>query len=101
MKSTIEYLNDAIKVIGANSQIELATILGLKQNTISQYLTGKRIMDDSTCLIISEILGIDPLTCVSSANYEREKNPEKRAKWEQIWNELDERARKNNQSKVS
>lgn len=94
MKSTIEYLNDVAALIGKSTEEELAKVLEVNRSAIGHYRSGRRIMDDSTCLIIAEILGIDPLTCVSSANYEREKNPKKRAKWERIWNELEDKAKK-------
>lgn len=89
MKSSIEYLNEALKVIGDSSNRKAAKRLGIANNSISQYLSGKRTMDNYACFMVAKILGIDPLTCVSSANFEKEKNEEKKQFWLDLWNELD------------
>ena len=96
MKSSIEYLNEALKVIGDSSNRKAAQRLGIANNSISQYLSGKRAMDNYACFMVARILGIDPLTCVSSANYEREKNEEKKQFWLEVWSEREAQQDKEN-----
>lgn len=93
MKSSIEYLNEALKTIGNPTNREAAKVLGVAHNSISQYQSGKRTMDDYACFMVARILGIDPLTCVSSANYEKERNEEKKQFWLDLWNEIEARNR--------
>ena len=93
MKSSIEYLNEALNSIGNPTNREAAKILGIAHNSISLYQSGKRTMDDYACFMVAKILEIDPLTCVSSANFEREKNEIKKQFWLDLWNKIEAQKR--------
>ena len=88
MKTSIEYLNDALTAIGNPPDREAAKVLKIASGTISNYRTGKRTMDNFACLMVAKILDIDPLLCVSSASFEAEQNEEKKQIWLDLWNEL-------------
>ena len=92
MKKSIEYLNEALATIGNPSNRDAEKILGIDHSSISLYLSGKRTMDDYACLMVARTLGIDPLPCISSANFDREKNEEKKQVWLDLWNELETRS---------
>lgn len=79
--NTIEYL-DAVKAArDITSDYALAKVLGIKQTTISGYRAGRSRMDDDVALSIAEILGLHPLHVIATANAERAKTPEQRARW--------------------
>lgn len=96
MRKSIDYLNDALELIGNVSDSKKANRLGIAKQTLSQYKAGQHIMDDYACFMVARILGIDPLTCVSSANYEREKNEEKKQFWLEVWSEREAQQDKEN-----
>jgi transcriptional regulator with XRE-family HTH domain len=79
--NTLQYL-DAVKVArGITSDYALAKALGVAQPTIIGYRSGRRILDDDVALSIAEILKVHPLQVIASANAERAKTPEQRARW--------------------
>ncbi len=89
MRKSIEYLNDALTLIDDMSDTKKARELGIAKQTLSNYLNGERIMDDYACVIVARTIGIDPMLCISSANFDREKNEERKQFWLNLWNELD------------
>lgn len=80
MKS-IKYLDDAKIKLGISSDYALAKLTGISQEAISQYRTGKRIMDDYTAAKLAEVLDIEPLEVIATANAEREKDETKANFW--------------------
>jgi transcriptional regulator with XRE-family HTH domain len=79
--NTIEYL-DAVKVKrGISSDYALAKALRVGQSAIIGYRAGRTTINDDTALAIAEILGIHPLQIIATANAERAKTPEQRARW--------------------
>ncbi len=79
--TTIEYL-DAVKTrLGITSDYALAKALGWPQATISGYRTGRRYFDDDAALSVAAALDVHPLQVIASANAERAKTPEQRARW--------------------
>jgi transcriptional regulator with XRE-family HTH domain len=82
MKRTIEYLDEAKEALGLTSDYSLAKWLNVKQNTVSQYRTGARVIDDYAAARIAEALKIDPLEVIAAANYEREKDEGRKTFWE-------------------
>lgn len=79
--NTLEYL-DAVKVKrGITSDYALAKVLQVGQPTIIGYRSGRTTLNDDTALSIAQILGINPLEVIATANAERAKTPEIRARW--------------------
>ncbi|MGY8624416.1 hypothetical protein [Chromobacterium violaceum] len=88
MKLSGDYLREALEKMGDKSQNKKAEELMLKGNTLSQYMTGERIMDDFACIMVAKILEIDGMEVIAAAQMEREKNTERRAVWEDFRKKL-------------
>lgn len=56
---------------------------GITRAAITNYQSGHRIMDDYVAAQRADLLGIDQMELIAQANAEREKDPEKRAYWEE------------------
>lgn len=95
MKSSIEYLNEALGIIGEDSVRKASVELRIAHNSISNYASGERTMDNYACFMVARVLGIDPLLCLCSATYEREKAEDKKQFWLDLWNEINTRSSKN------
>ena len=82
MKTTIEYLDIAKKMLEIESDYELARQLDLGRSSISGYRKGKNTFDDYTALKIARVLKIDPMEVIAAANAERAKSEEEKKDWE-------------------
>ena len=80
---TAEYLDLVLKQRAEGVNAQLARLLGVHRAAITNYQTGDRVMDDYTAARVAEVLGIDEIEVIAQANAEREKDPEKRAFWEE------------------
>ena len=78
---TIEYLQAVKTALGITSDYALAKALHVGHSTICSYRAGRSRIDDDVALTISEILKLNPLVVIASANAERAKTPEQRARW--------------------
>ena len=96
MRTSIDYLNEALKLIDDRSDAKKALELGIAKQTLSNYLRGERIMDDYACVLVAKTIGLNPMLCISSANYEREKNEEKKQFWLDLWDELNSQISREN-----
>lgn len=81
MKSA-KFLDDLIDKESIKNDSALAIRLDVAQNSISQYRTGKRIMDNETCLKIAVALDIDPLKIIMAADIDRAHKAGKVSAWE-------------------
>lgn len=81
MKTTIEFLDAVKEKVGITSDYALAKQLGFPLSTMSNYRTGRRIIDDDAALEVATALGVNPLQVIAAANIERAKTPEQRARW--------------------
>lgn len=88
MKSTAEFLNEALAKLGDVTAYRMSKITGISQPAFSRYKGGDRIIDDYAATKIAEILEIDPMIVISAANAEREKNAEKKNFWTKKYAEL-------------
>ncbi|HWW06321.1 Cro/Cl family transcriptional regulator [Collimonas sp.] len=81
MKS-VKYLEELKEKQGLKSDRQLAIKLHMGTATISQYMTGKRIMDNEACLAIALELGIDPLKVIMAADIDRAERAGQHSLWE-------------------
>lgn len=81
MKKTTDYLQEALEKLGDMPEGKKAEALKMHRNTLISYKNGERIMDDYGCIVIAEMLGVDPLEIIAAANYEREKTQAKKDFW--------------------
>lgn len=79
--NTLEYLDACKKRLGITSDYALAKALKVAQPTVIGYRSGRSIINDDAALSVAEILKIDPLQVIATANAERAKTPESRARW--------------------
>lgn len=79
--NTLEYMQACKERLGITSDYALAKALGLSQTGLSNYRTGRSRMDDDVALKVAEILGLHPLQVIASANAERAKTEEQKARW--------------------
>ncbi|MGF7192291.1 transcriptional regulator with XRE-family HTH domain [Robbsia andropogonis] len=84
MKS-IEYLKTVKTYRNIDSDYQLAKYLGMTTGTVSNYMSGNRIMDNETCLKIADALDMtNPLPIIMAADLDRAERLGKRSYWEKI-----------------
>src|SRR5712671_4719597 len=82
--TTTEFL-DAVKVKrGLASDYKLAKFLGVSQQTISSYRTGRSMMDEAMCLKIAAALELEPGEVLVAIAIEREKRVEVKTAWQRV-----------------
>jgi transcriptional regulator with XRE-family HTH domain len=79
-----EWITRAAEVAGTTSDYGLAKRLGITRQGVSSYRRGKTLMDDDTCIVVAEILEIDPIKIIADQNAERAKTDRARAFWKRI-----------------
>ena len=81
MKTTIEFLDAVKEKLGIASDYALAKRLGFSLSTVSNYRTGRRVLDDDAALTVALALDVHPFNVIAAVNAERAKTPETRARW--------------------
>jgi hypothetical protein len=85
---TIDYLKQAKRRLGIESDYALAPHLGLTRSGMSRLSNGKTTMSDETALKMAAIIGIQPAIVLADMHAEREKNPELQAVWRNLVDKL-------------
>lgn len=85
---TVDYLKQAKRRLGIESDYALAPHLGVTRSSMSKLANGKTTMSDETALKMAEILGIQPAIVLADMHAEREKNPELQAVWRGLVDKL-------------
>jgi plasmid maintenance system antidote protein VapI len=83
MLTTQELLTRAKEAQGIPSNYRLARVLGVPENTVARWKTGKNRPEDSMAIILAEMAGIDPAEALASIAAERSTGTA-RAVWERI-----------------
>lgn len=81
MKTSTEYLKLAMEKLEKTSDAQAAKALGIARSTLSEYLSGRRIMDDFACVMVAKVLEIDPMDVIAACNQERERTEDRREFW--------------------
>lgn len=84
MKTSTDYLKEAIEKLGAKTDSAAAEELRISKQAMSGYLSGERIMDDFACIMVAKVLGIDGMIVIAAAQMEREKNQARKDVWEDL-----------------
>lgn len=84
MKTTLDYIEDAKKALGIDSDYAIAKWLGTTRQTLNNWRKGRQILDDYSALKIAEALGVPQLQIIAQANAEREKDTQRKAFWERV-----------------
>lgn len=78
MKSTRQYLADLKAKYQISKNRELAKLIDVKEATVSRYMSGDRVIDNTTALKIAQLLEIDEAIVIAQANFERESGENKK-----------------------
>lgn len=81
MKS-VKFLEQVKARYGLKNDRQLAVHLNMTSGTISQYMTGKRVMDDEACLAVALALDINPMLVVGAACIDRAEKSGQKSLWE-------------------
>ncbi len=81
MKTTIQYLDAVKERHSIISDYALAKVLGVRQNTISNYRTGRSGMDTTTAAKVAELLAVNALEVIAATEIERAKREDVRKFW--------------------
>lgn len=82
MKLVIDYVDEAKEKSGIKSDAAFGQSIGGTVAMIGNWRNRGSTPEDYYCIRIAEILRIDPLEVIAAANWEREKNQEKKDWWE-------------------
>lgn len=88
MKSTTYYLDQIAKLTETGSDYAVAKLLGISGSRICNYRNGRAHFDDMICLKVANILQIELTEVIASANYQREKDKNKKAFWLKAFNNV-------------
>lgn len=84
MKS-VDYLKAVVDQHNLKNASKLAEHLGIATNSVSQYLAGKRIMNNEACLRVAAALGMEnPFPIIMAADIERAEKVGERSFWEKF-----------------
>ncbi|KWE44593.1 hypothetical protein WL76_30890 [Burkholderia ubonensis] len=81
MKTTVQLLDDVKVKMDLPSDYAAAKALGVTRSAVSQWRNGKATFDDDTCLLVAEILDLDPFDVLAYINIERSRDEGRRARW--------------------
>src|SRR6266481_477373 len=80
---SVKYLKDVKEKHLLENNSRLAEHLGIKANTVSQYLSEQRIMDNEVCLRVAAALDMDnPLQVIMAADMDRAEKAGQHSLWE-------------------
>lgn len=84
MKTTVQWLDAARKAAGLTSDYQLAKALGVTTTVISHYRAGRRAMEPYIAAKMAELVGVEAIEVIASAEAERARNDEQRAFWRRL-----------------
>jgi transcriptional regulator with XRE-family HTH domain len=83
MKNTRDFLQEAKRKNGLESDYALAKLLGISRQRISHYTTGKETLSDEVARRVAAALDYPPAYVMACVHAERAKEKELRKIWEQ------------------
>jgi len=84
MKSTVQWLDAIKRAKGLSSDYAVAKALGVTAQVVSHYRAGRRAFDPYMAVKVAELVGVDPMQVIASAEAERARNDEQRAFWRRL-----------------
>lgn len=82
MKLIADYVEEVKEKLELKSDRQVGLHLGGSANIVSSWVNDGTRPDDYYCIRMAEILGINPLEIIAAANWEREKNQDRKDWWE-------------------
>jgi len=71
-----DYIN--MGEVEAGTQVKLATILDIKDANIRRSKRGITPLPDPVCIVLANLIKVDPLKVIAASNLVTEKNPKRR-----------------------
>jgi len=84
MKSTVQWLAEVKRQHQIESDYALAKLLGVTRQAVSGLVNGHSAMDTYTAAKVAELVNVDPMKVIASAEAERARNDEKRTFWRKL-----------------
>ena len=81
MKTTQEFYQDIQKKYDLKSNYSVAKIIGCPESTASRWRDGKNIFDEKYCLIVAELLDLEPAFVLACASAEHAKDETAKKGW--------------------
>ena len=81
MKS-VKYLEQVRAQLQKKTDQELADKLHISKGAVSHYSTGRRVMDEETCLAVALALNINPIEVMMAAGIDRAEKAGQKSLWE-------------------
>ena len=81
MKSA-KFLDQLKETKNLKNDVALCKLLGWSSGRMSQYRSGKNIMDNEACLAVAMQLGIDPVRIIMAADIDRAERAGQHSLWE-------------------
>lgn len=79
---SVRYLQQVRQSLKKGTDQELADKLGISKAAVGHYNTGRRVMDDETCLAVALALNIDPMKVIGAACIDRAEKSGQKSLWE-------------------
>jgi transcriptional regulator with XRE-family HTH domain len=79
-----DYVREAVKQTGAESEYALAKRLGIAQRRFSAWKVGREWPDNEACYKLANALKIDPLKMIADIEAQKAKKPEKAEFWRSV-----------------
>ncbi|CAJ0724405.1 hypothetical protein [Ralstonia mannitolilytica] len=80
---SVKYLDAVMQAHSIKNDRKLAEFLGVATNTISQWRSGKRTMDNEACLRLAQLLDMEsPMPIIMAADMDRAERAGQRSLWE-------------------
>lgn len=80
MKS-VKYIDQVRAKHGLKTDAEVAELLGISRGAVSHYSTGRRIMDEETCLAVALALELNPMEVMMAAGIDRAEKAGQQSLW--------------------
>jgi hypothetical protein len=80
MKS-VRYLEQVRATLPKQTDQALADVLNISKGAVSHYVTGRRVMDEETCLAVAIQLDINPMEVMMAAGIDRAEKAGQQSLW--------------------
>lgn len=84
MKTSAEWLRELIAQRHLKTAYAAAKLIGITPTRLYEYRDGVRPFNNFTAVRVAELLEVDPVVVIASAEAEREKGGAHRAYWEKL-----------------
>lgn len=84
MKTSADWIDQVKRRHGLDSDYAAAKLLGVSTSHISHYRNGRSTMDAYMAARVAELLDVEPLRVIASAEAERARDPDRKDFWKRL-----------------